>query len=72
MKHAYIRREDGIAIIAGDFGRDLDPNDRANEIRTAVRATRISGVCLSTGCKLYWKEVDGCICSVAMPLTVRT
>ena len=60
MKHVFISRADGVALIATTFGGDPYPHARRSYIQSAVRATRTGGACLSTGCKLYWREEYGC------------
>jgi hypothetical protein len=60
MKHVFISRTDGVAIIATTFGGDPHPSSRRSEIQQAVRATRRGGVCLSSGCKLSWNESYDC------------
>ena len=60
MKHVFISRSDGVAIIATTFGGDPHPSCRRSDIQQAVRATRMGGVCLSSGCKRSWNERYGC------------
>ena len=60
MKQVFISRSDGVAMIATTFGGDPHPSSRRSDIQQAVRATRMGGVCLSSGCKLSWNEPYGC------------